>query len=78
MQKVLTYQKITGIKYLTSKNVAKLIGFISRNSHIMTARTIIIDPNISQLLILGNFDVSRYVLGREYQYLLHYSAYEDV
>ena len=63
MQKVLTYQKITGIKRLTPKNVPKLIEVISRNSPVITARTILIDPNISQLLILGNFDVSRYGLG---------------
>ena len=78
MQKVLTYQKITGIKRLTPKNVTKLIGVISRNSPVITARTILIDPNISQLVILENSDVSRFGLGKVYQYLLHYSAYEDV
>jgi len=78
MQKVLTYQKITSKKRLTPKNVTKLIGFISRNSPFITAGTILIDPNISQLLVLGNSDVSRYGLGKVYQYLLHYSAYEDV
>tara|TARA_B100000586_G_scaffold43116_1_gene27778 strand:- start:47 stop:283 length:237 start_codon:yes stop_codon:yes gene_type:complete len=78
MQKVSTYQMITGIKRLIPKNVPILIEVISRNSPVITARTILIDPNISQLLILGNFDVSRYGLGREYQYLLHYSVYEDV
>ena len=78
MQKLLTYQKIPGIKRVTPKNVTEHVGFISRNSPVITARTILIDPNISQLSILGNFDVSRFGLGKVYQYLLHYSAYEDV